>query len=428
MPPTVSLNPRTTTFEWFGPVGATVMVACLPLTVFSLIVLCNDTSCSTSNALSLFSLLAEEMTRALPQLPLALGLECVWFFVHCVIYCLPMGQRVHGMTLRNGKTLTYHMNALHAFVICHGVAVVGQLLGLLDIGILADLFFPLAIAAVILACIFSCFLYVYSFRSASVLLAFGGNSGTSIYDFWVGRELNPRIGALDLKFMCELRPGLIGWSLLNWAFVVKSYQSQSFTVAIAIIALFESWYVLDGLTIEAGNLTMMDIVTDGFGFMLCFGDLAWVPFTYTYKCKFLYHYPQDHSNSFLALGTTIFITGYLIFRGANSEKDMFRKNPKDPKCAHLRTLKTSAGKSLIISGYWGLCRHPNYVGDWVMTFALSLLTGTGHVLPYFQPVYFATLLIHRQLRDEHQMKLKYGEEDWAKFCQFVPYRLIPYIY
>ena len=28
-------------------------------------------------------------------------------------------------------------------------------------------------------------------------------------------------------------------------------------------------------------LTTMDITTDGFGFMLSFGDLAWVPFTYS---------------------------------------------------------------------------------------------------------------------------------------------------
>lgn len=28
-------------------------------------------------------------------------------------------------------------------------------------------------------------------------------------------------------------------------------------------------------------LTTMDITTDGFGFMLVFGDLAWVPFTYS---------------------------------------------------------------------------------------------------------------------------------------------------
>jgi hypothetical protein len=30
-----------------------------------------------------------------------------------------------------------------------------------------------------------------------------------------GRELNPRIGSLDLKEFCELRPGLIGWVVLN---------------------------------------------------------------------------------------------------------------------------------------------------------------------------------------------------------------------
>ena len=32
-----------------------------------------------------------------------------------------------------------------------------------------------------------------------------------MYDFFKGRELNPRIGTFDLKFFCEMRPGLIGW-------------------------------------------------------------------------------------------------------------------------------------------------------------------------------------------------------------------------
>lgn len=30
-----------------------------------------------------------------------------------------------------------------------------------------------------------------------------------IYDFWMGRELNPRIGSLDLKEFCELYPGML---------------------------------------------------------------------------------------------------------------------------------------------------------------------------------------------------------------------------
>lgn len=32
-----------------------------------------------------------------------------------------------------------------------------------------------------------------------------------LYDFFKGRELNPRIRNFDLKFFCEMRPGLIGW-------------------------------------------------------------------------------------------------------------------------------------------------------------------------------------------------------------------------
>lgn len=34
-------------------------------------------------------------------------------------------------------------------------------------------------------------------------------------------------------------------------------------------------------------LTTMDIVHDGFGFMLAFGDLAWVPFLYCLQPRFL---------------------------------------------------------------------------------------------------------------------------------------------
>jgi protein-S-isoprenylcysteine O-methyltransferase Ste14 len=62
-----------------------------------------------------------------------------------------------------------------------------------------------------------------------------------------------------------------------------------------------------------------------------------------------------------------------------------------------------------------------------MTLSWSMLTGGSSLLPYFQPAYFAILLIHRQLRDEHQMKIKYGE-DWKRYCEHVPYRLIPYVY
>lgn len=57
--------------------------------------------------------------------------------------------------------------------------------------------------------------YVSSFFPAGKILAKGGNTGSAVYDYFIGRELNPRIGSLDLKEFCELRPGLIGWLVIN---------------------------------------------------------------------------------------------------------------------------------------------------------------------------------------------------------------------
>ena len=37
----------------------------------------------------------------------------------------------------------------------------------------------------------------------------------------------------------------------------------------------------DALYMEKAILTTMDITTDGFGYMLAFGDLSWVPFIYS---------------------------------------------------------------------------------------------------------------------------------------------------
>ena len=50
-----------------------------------------------------------------------------------------------------------------------------------------------------------------------------------------------------------------------------------------LVTLFQGICVWDSLYLEKASLTNMDITTDGSGFMLAFGDLAWVPFTTRYK-------------------------------------------------------------------------------------------------------------------------------------------------
>lgn len=108
----------------------------------------------------------------------------------------------------------------------------------LPLGALHGMLLPLAFATTVTSFIFSLLLYAKALVAPASALAPGGNSGEKgpseawvrkmgcppvvpslsccspgnfIYDFFLGRELNPRLGSFDFKYFCELRPGLIGW-------------------------------------------------------------------------------------------------------------------------------------------------------------------------------------------------------------------------
>merc|ERR1719284_2197211 len=98
--------------------------------------------------------------------------------------------------------------------------------------------------------------------------------------------------------------------------------------------------------------------------MLAFGDLAWVPFTYSTQARFLAFNPVPLGRIAIAAIVALKVLGYVTFRGSNS-----------PKVKHLRTLETARGTKLIVSGWWGVARHINYTGDWLMGLAWCLPTG-----------------------------------------------------
>lgn len=159
----------------------------------------------------------------------------------------------------------------------------------------------------------SCYVYYMSFEEGCIL-AKGGDTGYHVYDFFIGRcvsqryngtvlhhcyatlltctllaivycscrALNPRIGSLDLKEFCELRPGLIGWLVINVGMAAAQYRAHgAVSGSMVLVVLFQGFYVWDAVYMEKAILTTMDITTDGFGFMLAFGDLSWVPFIYS---------------------------------------------------------------------------------------------------------------------------------------------------
>ena len=175
-------------------------------------------------------------------------------------------------------------------------AVLSFYLQILPLSWIYDNFLPLLTAATTITVLLVVVLYTSSF-SQSRMLALGGNTDSSIYNFFIGRELNPRIGTFDLKHFCELYPGLIGWLMIDLGMLQKQYEKHGYvSTSMALVCMFQFVYILDALCFETAILSTMDIVYDGFGFMLAFGDLVWVPFTYSLQARYLVDRPQVSSS------------------------------------------------------------------------------------------------------------------------------------
>jgi len=243
----------------------------------------------------------------------------------------------------------------------------------------------------------------------------------------MGRELNPRIGSFDLKEFCELRPGLIGWLVVNLACMQKQHEVLGYVSgSMMLLVAFQGIYVWDGLYQEEAILTTMDITTEGFGFMLVFGDLAWVPFTYALQARYLVYHDPKLSNSCLCVIILVNLLGYWIFRGSNGEKNSFRrcKDEIEMRKNGWSYLHTKRGTKLLTSGWWGKARKVNYTGDWIMGLSWCLVCGFESLVPYFYAIYFFVLLIHRAIRDDALCAAKYGE-DWKEYKKIVPFMFIP---
>lgn len=335
---------------------------------------------------------------------------------------------------------------------------------------IADNYVQIVSANILIAYALAIFVYVRSFsvkpgNKDNRELAAGGHSGNLLYDWYIGRELNPRvtiplIGEVDIKEWCELRPGMMGWIILNCAWCARQYRNfGQVTDSIVVITIVQALYIIDSWWFEPAILTTMDITTDGFGFMLSFGDLVWVPFVYSQQTRYLSIHPVSLGPVGLVGVLSLIGLGFFIFRSANLQKNNFRTNPKDPKVAHLKFIETKTGSKLLTTGWWGVARHINYLGDWIQSWPYCLPTGfagyqilaantlaegayvladgreviqgsaKGWAIPitYFYVVYFAILLIHRDRRDDEKCHRKYGD-DWVKYKKIVKYRIIPGIY
>ncbi|KAJ2999018.1 hypothetical protein HDV02_003711 [Globomyces sp. JEL0801] len=293
----------TTHFEFLGPHGVIATILAVPTIVFLLFPLCSKHGCPP---------------------PIDQWNSAIVFnssLIDPVAFKVILS--VLGAPTPNGLRLTYNINGLNSFFLIIGTLFVSILYsGLTPLLWIADNQFQLSIAASILSSLLALSLYIASFRSPTIVLAEGGNSGYHHYDFWMGRELNPRLfNSIDLKFLCELRPVLIGWLILNLSSAAKQYSELGYvTNSMVIVLVGQGYYVFDALWNEQAILTTMDITTDGFGFMLVFGGDWIMSFAWCLPCGFSSPIPYFY---------TIYFAILLVHRAYRDDAICLKKYGKD---------------------------------------------------------------------------------------------------
>ncbi|ODV96856.1 hypothetical protein PACTADRAFT_1442 [Pachysolen tannophilus NRRL Y-2460] len=440
------LNPITIEKDFGGPIGAAFLTIFLPLTTIFLHLCCNEKYLAQGLSLEFNKVKDLFYDEVIVNFKENFFNEriwlvyCSWFFILVFLDFILPGKHLKGVELRDGTKLSYKIN---------GLAMMGLLASTLiarfiqtngempELSFIYDNILSLLCTSIFFSILLSCFVYICSYLPLMMskngintnerILAAGGNSGNVIFDWFMGRELNPRILTWDIKLYCELRPGMLLWLLINISCLHKHYieTGGKLNQSLLLVNLLQGFYIVDGVLNEEGCLSMIDITTDGFGFMLAFGDLTWVPFTYSLQSRYLVLNPIQIGWLNFSLIILLNILGYYVFHSSNSQKANFRKDPASFN--QMKSIKTKTGTLLLCDGWWKLSQHINYFGDWIMSWSWCLPTGFNTPLTYFYVIYFGFLLLHRQKRDEDKCRKKYGES-WKEYERKVPYKIIPYIY
>ncbi|KAF9934330.1 7-dehydrocholesterol reductase [Linnemannia zychae] len=380
------------------------------------------------------------LARELPTVsPYAFRLFFTWLALQAFLYTFLPAKIGYGQRTPAGHLLPYKVNGLLAWIVSHAIYAAGGLyFGWWKLSIIHDNWGGLLIAANTYGYFLTFFSYIkaHFFPSHAADRKF---SGSFIYDLLMGIEFNPRFGKyFDFKLFHNGRPGIVAWTMINLSFAAAQYQKIGYvTNSMILLNLLHATYVLDFFYNEDWYLRTIDIAHDHFGFYLAWGDSVWLPWLYTLQSHYLVRNPVDLTTIQFAVIFTIGYIGYFIFRSVNHQKDIVRSTNGEcmiwgkPAKVIRTSFVTSDGKThkslLLCSGYWGLSRHFNYVGDLLLSLAMCMTCGTKHLLPYFYIIYMTILLLHRIQRDHTRCKGKYGKY-WDEYMKVVPYKLIPYVY
>lgn len=346
------------------------------------------------------------------------------------------GKLVKGPITPKGNIPVYKANGPLAFVVtlfCFYFAT--QFFHFFSATIIYDNFGPLLGALNVFSLIFCLFLCIKGYVKPSSSDA--GGTGNFIFDYFWGTELYPRIFGWDVKLFTNCRFGMMGWALVSLSFAAKQTQLHGLTNAMLISVILQLTYIAKFFIWETGYLRSMDIMHDRAGYAICWGCLVWVTGIYTSPTLYLVNHPYHLSpvlaTSLLGFGMLCILINYLAdlqrqrFRSSLGKCLIWRKKPHFIEAPYTTNEGEKKVNLLLTSGWWSLARHFHYIPEILAALAWTLPALFSHITPYFYVIFLTALLVDRSFRQERRCALKYGKH-WDKYCEKVPYKLIPFVY
>jgi delta14-sterol reductase len=357
---------------------------------------------------------------------LAAGFFAPWIVFAGILglHLLLPARRVPGYARdgRSGEPLRYRLNGLLVFAVAVGVWFAAGWNGVLPWDWLYEHRWPGAAGALTLGLL----------MSAAAVLTAPAPGNPLLRDLFFGRRVNPQLfgGRADAKMFLYLAGAvLLELNLLSFAAHHFLTRPENPSPGVVLYVVLFTWFVCDYLVFERVHLYTYDFVAERLGFKLVWGCLCWYPYFYVVGLWSVAGLPNPEAPAWTAvLAGALFLAGWTLSRGSNLQKFAFKRDPVRPFLGLAPRVIGDGERRLLASGFWGVSRHVNYLGEILMAAGLALALGWPRMIgPWLYPLYYVALLVPRERDDDRRCAAKYGSL-WREYREQVPWRIVPGIY
>jgi len=267
--------------------------------------------------------------------------------------------------------------------------------------------------------------YEVSFRLKSAHVDFPAAEDAMAFKYLPPMSVNSFTVALSTSFLaCNIMAAVFTH--------LENVPNCSYAMYAYLIPM--SWFIGEYMWFENVHVYTYDIFRERTGFKMCWGCWCFYPFFYCIGIwPIVNHFQQptaqDISQQTASMCIALFYLGWVLTRGANLQKFSLRHQKQTTFLFVNNDTIPGSNNKLLCSGWWGLARHINYLGEILQGLALALpgYFVSGSLLPFLYPFYYVLLFVGRDIDDDKACLEKYGKA-WEDYLKRVPYRIVPGIY